>query len=205
MDNEELMCTSCRHQLPVTNYHFVDNEAVKKVLYGRIKLKNATSLLHFSKKGLVQELLHNLKYRGHEDIGKHFGQWLGAELKETGDYNSVDVVIPVPLHKSKLRSRGYNQVDKFAQEIALALNVEFRKDLLIKQFATKTQVFKNRLMRYDDAKAQFKLIDTEILKNKHVLLVDDIITTGATLETCANELLKTEGLTLSVATIAIAD
>jgi ComF family protein len=189
----------------VTNFHFEDKETVKKMLYGRIKLQNATALLHFSKKGIVQELLHNLKYRGHEQIGYLFGKWLGVELKSLEDYSTIDVVVPVPLHKSKLRQRGYNQVTKFGQEIATALDIDFNDKVLVRQFSTATQVFKSRLMRSDDSKSRFKITEKSSFEGKHILLVDDIITTGATIEACANELLKIPNVKLSLATMAIAD
>ena len=118
-DNEKVVCINCRHELPVTNFHFDNNDAVKKVLYGRVQLENATALLYFSKKGLVQELLHNLKYRGHEQIGKFLGDWLGGELKTIENYKEIDVVVAVPLHKNKRRERGYNQVTKFGLALSL--------------------------------------------------------------------------------------
>jgi ComF family protein len=204
-DNETYACTTCRHELPLTNYHLEYNDAIKKMLYGRVKLINATSLLHFSKKGIVQELLHNLKYRGHEDVGLFLGQWLGQELSQLEAYKTIDVVIAVPLHRSKLRSRGYNQVTKFGQEIAKALNVPYNESVLQKTTATKTQVFKNRLKRFIDAETLFSLSEHKSLKGQHILLVDDIITTGATIEACVNVLLKIDDITLSVATMAIAD
>jgi predicted amidophosphoribosyltransferase len=105
-DNEGVLCTQCRHDLPVTNYHFNNDKSVEKIFYGRVKLEQATALLHFEKKGIVQHLLHNLKYKGHEDIGPFLGKWLGHELASLEHYKLIDVVIPVPLHKKKLRQRG---------------------------------------------------------------------------------------------------
>lgn len=204
-DNELTLCVSCRHQLPVTNFHFENSETVKKIVYGRVKLENATALLHFSKKGIVQQLMHNLKYRGHEQVGELFGDWLGAELASLNAYKSVDVVIPVPLYKSKLRKRGYNQVTKFGKKIASALNAEYNDKVLVKIKATQTQVFKGRLKRWNDDGALFYISENQSLQNKHILLVDDIITTGATVESCATVLLKIDNIKLSLATIAIAD
>jgi ComF family protein len=205
LDNELMICTNCRHQLPITNFHFEDSEKVKKILYGRVKLDNATALLHFSKKGIVQQLLHNLKYRGHEEIGAFFGKWLGAELREIEAYNSIEVVIPIPLYKTKLRKRGYNQVTKFGKEIAKALNADYNDTVLIKSKATTTQVFKGRLTRINDDGALFNITENKSLIGKHILLVDDIITTGATIETCATVLLKIDNIKLSLVTMAIAD
>ena len=205
IEHESSICTSCRHDLPITNYHFNNNNAVKNVLYGRVNLSSATSLLHFSKKGIVQQLMHNLKYKGHEDIGELFGKWLGAELKSIGAYQSIDMVIPVPLHYTKLRKRGYNQVTKFGQEVAKALNAEFNDRILQKVTKTKTQVFKTRLKRASNEDTVFSIAEHQELCSKHILLVDDIITTGATIELCANAFKNLKDINLSLATIAITD
>ncbi len=204
-DNEQIICAFCRHQLPVTNFHFDNSETVKKVVYGRVKLENATALLHFSKKGIVQQLLHNLKYRGHEQISAFLGKWLGSELNTLDTYKTINIVIPVPLYKTKLRKRGYNQVAEFGKEIAKALNAEYNDTVLVKTKPTQTQVFKGRLKRWNDDGALFSITENESLKGKHILLVDDIITTGATVEACASVLLKIDNIKLSLATMAIAD
>lgn len=203
--NELYVCTLCRHELPLTNFESNINNDVTKMLYGRVLLKNASALLWFSKKGLVQHLLHNLKYKGHEDIGEFLGKWHGAELSKHDGFKSVDVVIPVPLHSRRLRQRGYNQVHKYGRELASALECDFNTEVLQKAKATKTQVFKDRIRRWVNDEALFIVTDFETLRGKHVLLVDDIITTGATIETCANALCKIEGVTISVATMAIAE
>lgn len=204
-DNEYVVCISCRHELPITNFHFEDDDTVKKMLYGRVQLEHATALLYFSKKGLVQELLHNLKYRGHEQIGEFLGNWLGGELQSTIYYKDIDVVIPVPLHKKKKRQRGYNQVTKFGQSIAKALEVDFNENALTKIKHSRTQVFKDRITRFDDANIRFALGNTENLAGKHILLVDDIITTGATIEACALLLQTISDVKISIATMAIAE
>lgn len=204
VDQETYICTDCRHNLPVTNYHFNNDDTVKKVLYGRVKLENATALLQFQKKGMVQHLLHGLKYKGYENIGVFLGKWLGEELKTIEAYGNIDAVVPVPLHKRKQRKRGYNQVDKFGLEIAKALDVEYIDTVLIKTTSTKTQVFKERIARWNNNNEVFSITNHNTIANKHILLVDDIITTGATIEACANQLLKANNVKISVATMAIA-
>lgn len=204
-DNEKIVCTTCRHELPITNFHFNDTDAVKKLFYGRIQLENATALLHFSKKGLVQELLHNLKYRGHEQIGLFLGNWLGGELQNIDAYKTVDMVVPVPSHKKSKRERGYNQVTKFGKAIANALNADYREDALLKIKLTNTQVFKDRNTRFEDIHERFILGNTDGLNGKHILLADDIITTSATIEACALLLQTIPNIKISLATMAIAE
>lgn len=203
-DNEDTICTNCRHDLPVTNFHFDNNNAVAKVLYGRVKIEQGTALFRFEKKGLVQQLIHGLKYKGYENIGFILGNWLGAELKTIETYANIDLVIPVPLHKKKLKKRGYNQVTKFGQQLALATNAIYNDNTLIKITNTASQVTKKRLSRWNNNEEQFILQNKNDLENKHILLVDDIITTGATLEACINVLNQAKNVKISIATIAIA-
>ncbi|KJD35218.1 amidophosphoribosyltransferase [Tamlana sedimentorum] len=203
-DNEASICTSCRHDLPVTNFHFNNSDAIKKVLYGRAKIEHGTALFRFEKKGLVQQLIHGLKYKGYENIGFVLGNWLGGELKQIKDYQTIDAVIPVPLHKNKLKKRGYNQVAKFGEQLALALNAQYNDKILLKITNNKSQTTKERILRWNENQQLFALNPEIQIKNKHILLVDDIITTGATLEACINVITKTENVKISVATMAIA-
>jgi ComF family protein len=203
-DNETTICINCRHDLPITNFHFDGNDTVKKVLYGRANIENGTALFRFEKKGLVQQLIHGLKYKGYENIGFVLGNWLGGELKTLDDYQNIDVVIPVPLHKNKLKKRGFNQVTKFGQQIALALNASYADDVLVKVSNTKSQVTKKRFARWNNNEELFAIKNIESIENKHILLVDDIITTGATLEACITVLNHAKNIKISVATMAIA-
>jgi len=203
LKGEKTVCIACIHSLPIASFHKNESNFLKNKFYGRFLVKNATSLLYFQKRGITQELLHNLKYRGKEEISYFFGKWLGAELAECEDYSKIDLVIPVPLHKQKLKKRGYNQVEGFGKEIALALDVAYRDDILIKISKSGSQVFKTRMLRFETEEV-FSIQKLEDIKNKHILLVDDIITTGATLEKCALQLLKGENVNISIATIAVA-
>jgi len=200
--NQNIMCTNCVNDLPITNFHFDNENPVKKVFYGRVPIENATSLLIFRKKGSVQKLIHGLKYRGHQEIGVYLGKWLGAELAETASFANIDMVIPVPLHKKKLRARGFNQVEEFGKHIAAALNIPYADDILQKRSFSSTQTLKTRLARWGNIEESFILVNSEKIQNKHILLVDDLITTGATLEACADVILQTKNTKISIATMA---
>jgi len=201
--NERILCTSCRHKLPLGNFHKVNAKKIEKVFYGRAKVENATSLLLFEKDSLVQNLMHNLKYRGQEEIGTELGRWLGKELSQSSHYQMIDSVIPVPLHPKRLRERGYNQVEKFGREIAKKLATEYMDNILKKNSYNEKQSKKNRLLRWDNASETFGIQNESLLINKHILLVDDIVTTGATLEACIHVLKTIPGIKISIATMAI--
>lgn len=199
---EHVLCVKCRHQLPLACYHKTGATTMFDFFYGRVPLENATALVEFQKKGITQTILHNLKYRGQENISGFFGKWLGAELAETTAYQNIDIVIPVPLHRFRKQKRGYNQVTGFGTEIAKALNREYREDILLKKTRTRSQVFKTRYKR-SEQRTVFQLENISEIENKHILVVDDILTTGATLENCATHLLKAKGVKISFAVIAI--
>lgn len=205
-DNEHFICVDCRHHLPTTNFHLDNNPFVEKVFYGRAKIEAATALLRFEKKGIVQQLLHQLKYGKNQEVSNFFGLWLGEELKTTQHYkNNIDLVIPVPLHPKKLKKRGYNQVTKFGQNIAKALDTEYNDQLLIKVTkSNRSQATKSRLERWQLNNEAFAITKPQLLQNRHILLVDDVITTGNTLEACILELNKAENIKISIATMAIA-
>lgn len=203
LKNEQILCTSCLHDLPVTRYHPDNDNPVKKIFYGRVNIVKATALLHFRKKSGVQHLIHDLKYRGHHEIGDYLGKWLGAELAEIKAYREIDIVVPVPLHKTRLRERGYNQVEGFGKAIAKALDAEYRDDILHKVSSTKTQTLKDRISRWGRLEETLAIGNFTNTRNQHILIVDDLVTTGSTLEACAHKLLEIPGVRLSVATMAI--
>ncbi len=199
---ENLLCISCRSDLPLTNFSKWKNNKVETSFQGRILIENATSLLYYKRKGNVQKLIHQLKYKNQQKIGKVLGDWLGEEILSTKRFGKFDFIIPVPLHTNKLKKRGYNQVTTFGESMGNKLNTEFLEDVLICVTKSKTQTFKNRFERSSNVEEKFDVSDKEVLKNKHVLLIDDIITTGATLEACCIQLLKIENIKISIATMA---
>lgn len=201
---ERLLCTSCHIQMPLTDFHTYNDNSIKKVFYGRIKIENATALFYFEKRGPVQELMHNLKYRGTASVSSYLGNWLGEELKGLQSYSNVDVIIPVPIHPKKKKVRGYNQVEGFAKALGLHLDATYVDSILLKSKNTKTQVFKGRFTRSDETLKAFYIQNYKKLAGKHILLCDDILTTGATLEACALQLFKIPNIKLSIAVMAIA-
>lgn len=204
LTNEKVICTLCRHHIPLTNHHLLpENEAFKK-FYGRIPLEYASAFVYFHKKGIVQELIHKLKYKGHEEIGAVLGHWYAQDLKESIHLNAVNMIIPVPLHKKKLKERGYNQVSTFGKALSAEFSISYEDSILIRTVYSKTQSKKNLLDRSEGISAVFDVSFTEEHHNKHFLLVDDVITTGATLEACARALLKIPGAKISIVCMAMA-
>ena len=203
--NEKTICTICRHDLPLTNFLSFTNNSVTKTFYGRIDIEKGYALLFFRKEGITQKLIHELKYRGNEEIGELFGNWIGEIIVEKEEFKDVDHIIPVPLHPKKLKQRGYNQVTKFGITLANQLNIPFLENELVKVSSTKTQTFKARFERFSNIDTKFLLKNPAFFNNKHIVLIDDVITTGATLESCANEFKKSENCKISILTIAIAE
>ncbi|MDP4207424.1 MAG: ComF family protein [Bacteroidota bacterium] len=201
--NEPFLCTGCHYNLPRTNFHKNDENDVAKIFWGRVPVQYATAFYHFQKGGLVQNLMHKLKYKGQKEIGSELGKIIGKELCQS-NFNEVDVIVPVPLHKSKLRKRGYNQSECIAVGIAEAMNKPMDISTLYRAKANATQTRKHRFERWTNVESIFALKHPETIANKHILIVDDVVTTGATLEACANALLQAENVKVSIVTLAYA-
>lgn len=199
---EHLLCTVCRHDLPLTDYNFTEENPVDRIFFGRVPIEKAVSFLVFSDIGIVKNLLHYLKYKNQETVGNLIGDWMGNQIKQN-EKLKVDLVIPVPLHPKKQKKRGYNQVDAFGKKLAQHLNADFRNDILVKTRNTRTQTKKNRFARWKNSQDLFVLKNTEETANKKLLLVDDVITTGATIEACATALLQLSNVKIYVATMAV--
>lgn len=200
---EQQLCTVCRNNLPLTDYTFNEENTLDRIFYGRIHIIKASSFLFFTENGIVQQLMHHLKYKNQEQIGVFIGDWYGQFLKNNGNLNHIDLVIPVPLHKKKLRQRGYNQVVLFAKRIAFHIEADYVDTILVKTANTKTQTRKTRIGRWQDNKALYTLTNAKFLKNKKVLLLDDVITSGATMEICAKALQEADGISIYIASMAV--
>lgn len=201
--SEDTICTICRHQIPLTNHVLnQDNEAFNK-FYGKIPVEFVATLCYYHKRGVVQELIHGLKYKGHESVGNVFGNWMAEDLKPVSKTHNFGIIVPVPLHKKRLKERGYNQVTAFATAIANELDIPCNENILKRNLYSKSQVNKNLLNRIDIKESLFEAVFDETFHNTHFLLVDDVLTTGATLEACSRALLKIPGAKISVVCIAM--
>ncbi|WP_158825346.1 ComF family protein [Mucilaginibacter lacusdianchii] len=204
LGTEHLICTDCLYHLPYTNFYNQPDNIVAKQFWGKVDLQAACALLYFEKGGKVQELMHNFKYNNAPQIGNKLGEITGSLLVQNPIYNTVDAIVPVPLHKKRLRKRGYNQSACFAEGLAKKLQAQVSETNLIRKVNTETQTLKSRFARFENMKEVFAIHKPEQLTGKHILLVDDIVTTGSTLEACAQALLTVPNIKLSIATIAYA-
>ncbi len=203
LTGEYVICTKCRHNIPMTNHHlYPKNEAVMK-FYGKLPIEFAATMCYFHKKGIVQEMIHKLKYKGHESIGAAIGSWYAEDLKTIEILKSVDEIIPVPLHKKRLRTRGYNQVAAFGKALSGSLEIDYNDNLLVKIVNSKTQTKKNLLSRSVNSQSVFDVVFSEKNHSKHYLLIDDVLTTGATLEACGRALQKIQGAKISIVCMAM--
>ena len=220
-----LLCIACRNALPLTHYHRDQNERFVHKFYGRLPLVQGTALLHYHKKGGAQKLIHALKYRGRKDIGHWLGSWLGAELGQIQSYQDFSAVVPVPIHPQKLRLRGYNQAAIFGRALAESLDIPCLETLLIQTQIRQTQAKQGRWERWSKQDSfalnpKYQMLMTSVFTGldyeyhdhnpafqpckMSLLLVDDVITTGATIEACGSILTRELGASLSCASIAIA-
>ncbi len=199
---ENGLCTVCKHELAITNYHLDPANPLSSKFYGRLPLERAFSFIFFHKGGVAQSVLHELKYNGNTEIGKLMGQWYGLELAKLD--LPIDLIVPVPLHKLKLKKRGYNQSDYFAWGLSDALGIPWQKDILIRHTQSETQTHKSKEERWKNVKDNFTVNHPKSIVGKHLLLVDDVITTGATIEACGNALLASGISKLSVGSLAMA-
>jgi len=200
--HEDILCTYCSLNLPKTNYHLWQQNPVLKLFDGRVEIYSAAVRYFYKKHGNVQSLLHNFKYKGYSDIGTKIGKDYGAELMLSPDFASVDLIIPVPLHYKKERLRGFNQSERFAFGLSQNMNAKLESSNLIRKVHTSTQTKKSRFERWENVNSIFELKNPEKLEGKHILLVDDVITTGSTIEACALIMAQIPGIKISVAAIA---
>jgi ComF family protein len=204
LKQEHLICTECRLALPKTDYHKNESNPLVQRFWGKTKLVHAWAYLQFVKGGRVQNMMHELKYGGLKEIGNLLGTWYGSELKADGFGQDIDLVIPVPIHAKRLAVRGYNQCDGIAEGMAEALGTTWNANGLSKITANQTQTKKSRFERWLNVEEVYFVPDPLLVQGKHVLVVDDVMTTGSTLVACAETLYKFGCKEVSVATLASA-
>ena len=202
---EQTLCVNCLMKLPQTNFHRFRDNMIEKSFWGRIRIERATSFFFFVKGSNFQHLLHALKYKGRSEIGVYLGKRFGNELITESDFSHFDCIIPVPLHRDKLKKRGYNQSEMIARGMSKAMDIPVDTKTLVRSTFTETQTKKSRIERWENVKSVFAVNAGSNLNGRHVLLVDDVLTTGATIEGCAQALLKEyPTVKISVATLAFA-
>jgi ComF family protein len=202
--HEEVLCRFCEFHLPKTNFHSDVENPVTRLFWGRAIIEGGAAFLYFNKGNSVQRLVHQLKYKGRKDIGVYLGTLYGRTLCNTIPFNTINVIIPVPLHRKKYMQRGYNQSEQFAIGLAKPMNVPVNRFLLSRVRATETQTRKSRFNRYQNVHEIFTVEDPGKWAGQHLLLVDDVVTTGATLESCIQALSAIPGIKISIACIATA-
>jgi len=204
LKSEEFLCTQCLYDLPRTNFHKNEDNAVNRLFYGISKIKYSTALYFFKKGSKFRTLVHKVKYNNQKELGIELGRMLGRELKSS-KFDDIDLIIPVPLHPAKKIKRGYNQSELIARGLEEVTEKECRNDVLIRTIYTETQTKKSLEERRRNVDSAFKITSPDDIKGKHILLIDDVVTTGSTLASCANELLKYDDVKVSTAVIAFAD
>ncbi len=201
---EEYICTPCRYKLPKTNFHKEVENPLHQRFHGIINVKHVYSYLYFIKSGSVSSLLYKLKYGNVPELGEVLGRWFGKDLQEVGIGEEYDLIIPVPLHKSKFRKRGYNQSDGIAKGLSEVLNLPFSDKVLIRSHKSQSQTSKGRIERWKNVENIFEVKKPGEVKDKRILLVDDVLTTGATLEACATAVVKAGCADVGIVTLAAA-
>ncbi len=202
MKNEELICTVCYVTMPRTNFHLEPGNIVEKTFWGRCMLEKVAVFSIYNKDSRIRKLIHNMKYRGIKEIGFELGRMYGTDLAKSDFLDDVEMIVPVPLHHSKERIRGFNQSIEIARGLSASTGLPVAGDILKRASFSQTQTKRSRIDRWSNVEGIFGVTDYTKIDGRHLLLVDDVITTGATIESCASELLKGNKVKVSVVALA---
>ena len=202
LEKGETVCLHCYANLPETGFFALPGNPIEKIFYGRLEVKQASAGYYFTKNSVMQRLVHQLKYNGNQDVGRQLGQWMGLQLKNSGRFAGINALIPLPLFPDKEKKRGYNQATVLCEGIADIIDIPILKEIVLRKRYTDTQTKKGRSERWANVDGSFEISDPSQLQNKHLLLVDDVITTGATMEACGYIIKQIETTELSIVTLA---
>jgi len=203
MRGEGYICNHCMCDLPATNFYREADNPVAQIFWGRANIEHATANYFFRKGNRVQKIVYQIKYRGQKEMGVMFGREMGKSLRDSS-FGDTDIIVPVPLHPKKLRKRGYNQSEWIARGVAEALDKPMDTKTLVRRYFTDSQTRKKNYDRWENVNYGFELTNSDTFAGRHILIIDDVITTGATLEACIQAVLSATEARISVATLAFA-
>ncbi|MFN2457058.1 MAG: ComF family protein [Chitinophagaceae bacterium] len=201
LDSESFLCLHCLSSLPQTNFHLHNNNPIEKIFWGRLPVPNATAQYYFTKESLMQRLMHQFKYKGNKELGFYLGELMGHQLAATDRFAVIDALVPLPLFPQRERKRGYNQAAVLCDGIAEVLKKPVLKHVVRRPHQTESQTNKSRVERWQNMEGKFELVKEKEIAGRHILLVDDVVTTGATLEACGSVVLQAPDVRLSIATL----
>jgi ComF family protein len=204
MRNENLLCTECYVSIPRTDYHLTKDNPVAKLFWGRCNISRASAFSYYTKGSRIRKIVHSLKYKGIKEIGTEMGRIYGASLKSSQFLDGIDIIVPVPLHPSREKKRGFNQSDLICEGLSEISGIPLRRDILRRVAMSDTQTKRSRYERWLNVDGIFEVAAPLSIEGKHLLVVDDVITTGSTIEACASELLKVKDVRVSVVALAVA-
>lgn len=203
-EHERFVCKDCLVKIPQTHFHLYNENPVSELFWGRVKLEYAFAYYYFSKGSILQGLIHSIKYHHNKELAFELGKHFGIGIKDSEFSKKIDLIIPVPLHPKKEKQRGYNQSKYIALGISEVIKKDVSDKILKRKVYTSTQTKKSRIQRWENVKNAFEIINEQTIKNKHVAILDDVVTTGATLEACASLLKQIDGVKVSVISLAFA-
>ncbi len=204
VQSEKSICQQCVIDLPKTGFHLLQNNPVEKLFWGKIHVEFASAFFFFQKGSVAQKLLHNLKYKGNKEIGIELGKHYATELVRSSLIDTIDYIVPVPLHKNKLKKRGYNQSEMIAIGLSQVLSIPVETDTLVRAIENPTQTKKGVFERWENTYGVFTITNTQQFANKHILLVDDVLTTGSTIEACVQAIKQAPNAKVSFISLALA-
>jgi ComF family protein len=204
MNQEDHICTSCHYNLPRTNFHLYPENSLAEEFWGRVYIENAAALYYFEKGGKGQKILHEIKYRKNRKLAFYLGEVYGKELLDNGKFTDADIIVPVPLHHARQKKRGFNQSEWFARGLSSIMAKPLSADNLTRILDTESQTKKSRIDRWDNVRSSFRVLFPGKFENRHIILVDDVVTTGATLDACATLLKGINGTKVSILALAFA-